>query len=208
MIMNSIKIDIKTGFTLVEIMIAVSLLVIVVGSLIAVLVGGVRNFTAMSDDSASDYSIHILFSQLNRDLIEHGAYAENSSSTPLQIGQTSNSIKLSKPIRIDSKTGDVIHEETHYEFDAQSGRLSRNGHAFKNLQFASFDFTVKKRALESSLMVKELQTLVVNYKLREADQNSSSSSSLATIFEFNLWHANEKTAFNQWNSPIQALGTD
>lgn len=204
--MTSIKSNHSKGFTLVEIMIVAILLVISIGSLIAVLVGGTRNFTNMSDDSASNHAIHILFSQLNADLIGHATYGDSSELAPLEVGQVSNKIQLSKPVRVDKESGEVIFEEINYEFNTEQGKLFRNGRAYSGLQFEAFEFSVRSRNIDSPSMLKEIMTLLVNYRLDSSSAQSAKKSSLETSFEFNLWNANEKIAFNKWSSPIPQIG--
>ena len=206
MIMTSINFNFRKGFTLVEIMIVSILLVLSVGTLIAVLVGGTRNFTNMSDNSASNHAIHVLFSQLNTDLIGHAAYEDHSKITPLKVGEVSNRIQLFRPISLDAESGEVICEEVNYEFNVEDGKLFRNERAYNGLEFEEFEFVVKSRKLATQGMLTEVMTLVVNYRLDSSSDQSVKKSSLETSFEFNLWNANEKIAFNQWSSPIPQIG--
>lgn len=204
----------RYGFTIVEIIIAIVLVLGVFGTLFSIYVGGMRRFKSQGENSGSSYGIHRLFSQLSRDLLQHGDYSDDFNKSTLtsrgeDLVPDKNKLVLQKALRIESSSGAVQAEKIIYEFLPNRGRLSRNGVPFASLEFESFQFSLKSTQVTEERLSKrfanEVQTLVVQYKLKDGDSPSVSRANIATSFEFNLWHLNERNAFQSWNSPLESL---
>tara|TARA_Y100000589_G_C27116209_1_gene614345 strand:- start:114 stop:716 length:603 start_codon:yes stop_codon:yes gene_type:complete len=188
------------GFTLVELIIATVLMLVAFGSLFSIFVGGVKHFTRLSDNSSSDYGIHRMFSQLNIDLIQHGEYDYDNDS--VQIDPDGQSVVLSRPLEVNSESGEVEYEEIKYYFDQENGYLFRNGVCFRSIEFEDVKFSIYTKKVIGVGVTRQIKKLRVSYKLKSQTNSSISNGLNTTSFQFNLWHENERIAFNSWNSAL------
>ena len=201
--MTSIMNKLNRGFTLVELMIAAILMLAAIGVLVSIFIGGVKHFTRLSDNSSSDYGIHRLFSQLNKDLIQHGEY--DSGRDSIEIDPDGQSLVLLRPLQIDSASGEVDYEEVKYEFDEEKGYLFRNDVCFRSIEFEDLNFSIDTKNIEGMGITSQIKKLRMSYKLKSSSDQSVSNGLNTTSFQFNLWHENQRVAFNNWNSPLSGF---
>lgn len=135
----------RAGFTLLEILLVVSLLAVVAGAVMASFVQGARLFERLNVSLADEENAFVL-EKLSRDLKNGVRYSlvpwevrDDSisfPSLPAAAGDPADAVPVRVEYRIDPARREIVRTETAYPYDRTAGRSEVVGRRMQSLSFA------------------------------------------------------------------------